>query len=211
MNKTFAYVRVSAKDQCIDRQLEALKPYNLDDRDIFIDKATGKNFERVAYQALKLILRPGDEIIVKELDRLGRSMDQIKKEWNELRRMGVEITIIDTPILNTNNKTDLEKSLISNIVFELLSYMAEKERHKIEARQREGIAAAKAKGKHLGRPKMNLDTLTKHQRQLLDKHYQEWKKGKITAVTFQSILDVKKNTFYKIIKQYEMNYSEQVK
>lgn len=194
----FAYVRVSTKDQNIDRQIAAIDTYCKDnhlklDR-LFTDEASGKNFEREQYKALKLCLRAGDILIVKELDRLGRNMDQIKKEWQELQEIGVEIIIIDTPILNTTNKTDLEKKLIANIVFELLSYMAEKERDKIRQRQAEGIASAKAKGKHLGRPKATRP-------EAWDEIYQQWNTGQLTAVMAMKMLNLKRSTFYKFIKE----------
>lgn len=140
----YGYARVSTKDQNEDRQIEALTKYGVEEKYIKTDKASGKDFNREKYQLLKNeILRPGDILVIKELDRLGRNMDDIKKEWQDLIKMGIDIEIIDTPILNTGNKTDLEKNLISNIVFELLSYMAEKERIKIRTRQSEGIAAMK--------------------------------------------------------------------
>lgn len=203
-NKVFAYIRVSSQEQNIDRQINAIHEYCknnnivIDERDIYTDKASGKNFNRDKYQALKVNLREGDTLIIKELDRLGRNMEQIKKEWQDIIKAGVNIIVIDTPILNTTNKTDLEKNLISNIVFELLAYMAEKERLKIKQRQAEGIAALKLKndGKGKGRPAIQQPAGFK-------KVYDEWKAGKITAVKAMEILNLKKNTFYKLVKKYE--------
>ena len=209
-NKIFGYVRVSTKEQKEDRQVQAIKEYckdnniKLEERDIIIDKQSGKDFNRQGYQTLKTQLaRQGDTIIIKELDRLGRNMEQIKEEWQDLIKQGINIIVIDTPILNTSNKTDLEKTLISNIVFELLSYMAEKERQKIKQRQAEGIAIAKAKGKHLGRPRLDWDTLEQEQREKIKELYPIWKSGEITATKFMEVVGLKRNTFYKIIKQYE--------
>lgn len=206
----FGYARVSTKEQCEDRQLEAIKQYcqanglPIEDRNIIVDKQSGRDFNREGYQLLKnYLLRPGDTLIIKELDRLGRDMDQIKQEWQELTSRGINIIVIDTPILNTANRTDLEKKLISNIVFELLAYMAEKEREKIRQRQREGIEMAKKAGKHLGRPRIDYTTLSKQQKELIKQYYPQWQKGEITAVKFMEILGLKKNTFYKIMKQYE--------
>jgi len=133
----------------------------------------------------------------------GRDMDQIKQEWQELTSRGINIIVIDTPILNTANRTDLEKKLISNIVFELLAYMAEKEREKIRQRQKEGIEMARKAGKHLGRPRIDYATLGRQQKELVRQYYPQWQKGEITAVKFMEILGLKKNTFYKIMKQYE--------
>lgn len=206
----FGYVRVSTKDQCEDRQIEAIKEYckinnlELEERNIVIDKQSGKDFDREGYQLLKnYLLRPGDTLIIKELDRLGRNMEQIKQEWHELISREVNIIVIDTPILNTTDRTDLEKKLISNIVFELLSYMAQKERERIKQRQREGIESAKKAGKHLGRPRIDFETLSKQQKEFIKQYYHRWKNGEITAVGFMQKIGLKRNTFYKIMKQYE--------
>ena len=205
VNKILGYVRVSTKEQNTDRQLEAIKSYcsnnniDLSDRDIIIDKVSGKDFNRAGYQLLKTqLLRNGDTLIIKELDRLGRNMEMIKAEWNDLIKAGINIIVIDTPILNTGNKTDLEKSLISNIVFDLLSYMAEKERIKIKQRQAEGIKAAKEKGVHLGRPKAEYP-------KQFEEVYRSWKNEEITAKKAMDQLDLKRTTFYKLVKIYEEN------
>lgn len=210
-NKVFGYVRVSTHEQNIDRQIEALDNYckshniEIDDRDIYIDTVSGKDFNREYYKALKKCLRTGDTLIIKELDRLGRNMIQIKEEWQQLIKQGINIIVIDTPILNTNNKTDLEKNLISNIVFELLSYMAEKERLKIRQRQAEGIKALKQRnnGKGIGRPAISLNTLSQEQKNIIKNNYDKWTNKEITAVKFMHMLNLKKNSFYKIVKQYE--------
>ena len=123
-------------------------------------------------------------------------MTMIKEEWQFLERKGISIIVIDTPILNTVGKSDLEKTLISNIVFELLSYMAEKERLKIKQRQAEGIAAAKSKGKKFGRPRISYPDNW-------EEVYTKLKDGKITAVKAMELTSMKKTSFYKLIKQYE--------
>lgn len=203
MNKTFAYLRVSTKDQNLDRQRESVLKYcednniEIQERDIITDKQSGKDFNREGYQTLKnSLLRSGDTLIIKELDRLGRDMTMIKEEWQFLERKGISIVVIDTPILNTVGKSDLEKTLISNIVFELLSYMAEKERLKIKQRQAEGIAAAKSKGKKFGRPTISYPDNW-------EEIYTKLKDGKITAVKAMELTSMKKTSFYKLIKQYE--------
>ena len=142
------------------------------------------------------MLRNGDTLVIKELDRLGRNMDQIKVEWQELERAGISLVVIDNPILNTEGKTDLEKKLISNIVFELLTYMAEKERAKIKERQAEGIAAAKAKGKHLGRPRIEYPTNW-------IEVYMKWKDKTINGKQAMEKLNLTRTTFYKLVKIYE--------
>ncbi|MDZ5149285.1 recombinase family protein, partial [Clostridium perfringens] len=148
MKKLYGYARVSTREQNLDRQIEELKKYGIQERDIITDKQSGKDFNRNGYQTLKeSLLRKGDTLVIKELDRLGRDMEQIKQEWRALEEAGINLIVLDNPILNTEGKTDLEKKLISNIVFELLSYMAEKERQKIRQRQAEGIKIAQEQGK----------------------------------------------------------------
>lgn len=197
MKKIYGYARVSSKEQNLDRQIESLKRYGVEERDIITDKQSGKDFNREGYITLKnSLLREGDILVIKELDRLGRNMDQIKQEWQELEKLGVNIVVLDNPVLNTKGKTDLERKLIGNIIFELLTYMAQKEREKIKQRQREGIDAAKALGKHLGRPRaIYPDNWSEV--------YPKWKKGEIKAVEAMELMGLKKNTFYNLIKRLE--------
>ena len=123
MKKLYGYARVSTREQNLDRQIEELKKYGIEERDIITDKQSGKDFNRNGYKTLKeSLLRKGDTLVIKELDRLGRDMEQIKQEWRALEEAGINLIVLDNPILNTEGKTDLEKKLISNIVFELLSY-----------------------------------------------------------------------------------------
>ena len=213
MKKTYAYARVSTKEQNLERQLEAIHNYcdsnniQIDERDIIKEKLSGKDFNRKGYLTLKdNLLRSGDTLIIKELDRLGRDMTMIKEEWNDLQKNEVEIIVIDTPILNTVGKTDLEKTLIANIVFELLSYMAEKERTKIRQRQAEGIAAMKTdeNGKkissktknYIGRPEIEYPVNWQE-------GYLKWKNGEITGVKAMALMNLKKNSFYNLVKRYE--------
>lgn len=207
LSKTFGYARVSTKEQNLERQLESLKKYGVNEREIIIDKISGKNFNRPGYLNLKNnLLREGDTLVIKELDRLGRDMTMIKEEWNELESKGVNIVVIDTPLLNTVGKTDLEKRLISSIVFELLSYMAEKERIKIRQRQAEGIAAMPVNeagkkvslrtGKVTGRP---IISYPKNWGNV----YTNWKEGKITAKKAMELTGLKRTTFYALVKKYE--------
>lgn len=198
-SKTYGYARVSSKEQSLDRQIKALEEYGVDSRDIITDKQSGKDFNRDGYKTLKnSLLRYGDTLVIKELDRLGRNMKMVKEEWQDLQRMGVNIILLDNPILNTIGKTDLEKTLINNIVFELLSYMAEKERKKIRQRQMEGIEQLKKRngGKGIGRPSIaypgNWEEI-----------YNSWKSKEITGVKAMELLGLKKNSFYKLVKKYE--------
>lgn len=207
INKIFGYARVSTKEQNLERQLESLKKYGVNEREIIIDKISGKNFNRPGYLNLKNnLLREGDTLVIKELDRLGRDMTMIKEEWNELESKGINIVVIDTPLLNTVGKTDLEKRLISSIVFELLSYMAEKERIKIKQRQAEGIAAMPVNeegkkisiktGRATGRPKISYP-------KNWGEVYTSWKEGKITAKKAMELTGLKRTTFYALVKKYE--------
>lgn len=193
----FGYIRVSSADQNISRQMEALLGYGLDERRIIIDKASGKDFAREGYQTLKnQLLRPGDTLVIKELDRLGRNYTQIKAEWQELQQNGVEIVVLDTPMLNTANKSDLEKKLISNIVFELLAYMSEKERLRIHARQAEGIASARRRGQRLGRPTISMPSDFKEQYQRVQNH-------ELSATQLMAELGLKRNVFYRFVHNLE--------
>jgi len=200
----FAYARVSAKDQNIDRQLYAIQDYakskNITVDRIFEEKASGKDFNREIYQGMKIALRKGDTLIITELDRLGRNMEQIKDEWCELQKNGIDIAVIDNELLNTANKTDLERNLISNIVFELLSYVAQKEREKLRVRQAEGIAIAKEKGKYRGRKPIQCNNF--------DEIYKRWKNGEITAVKAFDLLNLSKSTFYRRVRELENNKPE---
>ena len=193
-SRTFGYARVSSTEQNLDRQIQALVEYGINERDIITDKVSGKDFARPGYLALKnQMLRQSDTLVVKELDRLGRNYDQMKVEWQELQQMGVDIVILDMPILNTKEKSDLEKSLIANIVFELLAYTAEKERQKIKTRQTEGIAVAKNRGIKFGRPSATPPVG-------FEAECMRWKEGKQSAVQTMKRLGLKRTTFYKLVQ-----------
>lgn len=196
-SKIYGYARVSTKEQNLERQIQALKEYGIGDRDIITDKASGKDFNRNGYITLKeSLLREGDTLVIKELDRLGRNMEQIKEEWRELQKRGIDIVILDNPMLNTKGKEDLEKTLISNIVLEILSYQAQKEREKIKIRQEEGIARAKENNVKFGRPKIEMP-------KEFEEVYARVKLGEITSVKAMQILGLKKNTYYSFVKEYE--------
>ena len=207
--KTFGYVRVSTKDQNTDRQDIKMVELGVDERDIFIDKASGKDFDRPQYQALKSVIREGDLIYLDALDRLGRNYDEIKTEWQFItRKLNADIVILENKELFDSRKFksmgDMGK-LMEDQFLSLLAYVAEQERKKLLKRQAEGIAVAKAQGKHLGRPKLNLSTLSKQQRADLEANYQSWKTKEITGVQFMEKLGLKKNSFYKIIGEFEVS------
>lgn len=197
--KSFGYVRVSSKEQNIDRQVNNLIAVGIDERDIFIGMQSGKDFERPAYQALKSHLRKGDKLYVKSLDRFGRNKEQILEEWRNItKEIGADIIVLDMPLLDTTkykNVSGLE-TLITDIVLQLLSYFAEEERSRIKTRQAEGIAIAKRKGIKFGRPSVEFPPEW-------DYYYSIWKQGKATAVDTFTRLDLKKATFYKLDRKYE--------
>lgn len=205
--KIFAYIRVSAKDQNPDRQFYEMKQLGVDERDIFIDKDSGKDFDRPQYQALKQCLREGDLLYIKSIDRFGRNSKEIKREWEFItQEVKADIKVLDMPLLDTTQHKDTLGTFVSDLVLQVLSFVAERERENIRQRQSEGISVAKAKGLHLGRPQINWDTLTKEQRKLLEMNYEKWKNKEITAVQFIELMGLKKNTFYKIVKEYERTF-----
>ncbi|MFD2046456.1 recombinase family protein [Ornithinibacillus salinisoli] len=187
--------------------MKEMEGLGLGERDIFIDKASGKDFERPQYNALKQCLRKGDLLYVKSIDRLGRNSKDIKKEWEEItQEIKADIKVIDMPLLDTTQHKDTLGTFVGDLVLQVLSFMAEQERENIRQRQREGIEIAKAKGKHLGRPKLSLQTLSKKQKEILETNYPKWKEKKITGVQFMKELGLKKNSFYKIIKEHEKDF-----
>lgn len=149
----YAYVRVSTKEQNIDRQLMALEPYGIQKKNIYCDYQSGKDFERPEYKRLLRKLRPGDLLVVKSIDRLGRNYDEILVQWQYItKEIRADILVIDMDLLDTRNKNgNLTGTLIADMVLQIMAYFAQTERESIRQRQAEGIAAAKAKGKKLGR------------------------------------------------------------
>lgn len=188
----YGYVRVSTKEQNIDRQLVEMYAQGLNDKTIFIDKQSGKDFERDEYQKLKKKLKSGDLLIIKSIDRLGRNYDMIIDEWRTLvNDMNVDIQVLDMPLHDTRTEgKNLVGKFISDIVLQILSFVAENERENIKKRQAEGIRIAKEKGKHLGRPKLKLPknfTIIANQ----------YKKKEITLAEALSSLKMNRSTFYK--------------
>lgn len=172
---TYGYVRVSAKDQNEGRQLMALHEQGVSDKYIYVDKQSGKDFKRPRYQKLLRKLRPGDLLYIKSIDRLGRNYEEIQNQWRVLtKEKRVDICIFDMPILDTRRGKDLLGTFISDLVLQLLSFVAENERTNIRQRQAEGIAAAKAKGVRFGRPPKPLP-------ENFHSVYQKWKQGTITG------------------------------
>lgn len=151
-NNFYGYIRVSSIDQNEARQVIELTRYGIIEKNIYMDKQSGKDFNRPQYQKLKKKLREGDVLVVKSIDRLGRNYEEIQVEWRQIvKEIKADIVVIDMPILDTRTNKDLIGTLISDIVLQLLSYVAQSERENIKQRQAEGIAAARARGVHLGR------------------------------------------------------------
>lgn len=198
--RKFGYIRVSSKDQNEGRQLEAMKEKGIDNRDIFMDKQSGKDFQREQYQLLKRILRKGDVLYIHSLDRFGRNKEEILQEWNDItKNTQADIVVLDMPLLDTTQFKDSLGTFIADLVLQILSWMAEEERERIRKRQREGIDLALQQGIKFGRPKVRITVE-------FEKVYQKWKAGDITAVKAMDELNVKKTTFYKLVKEYEKAY-----
>ena len=192
----YGYVRVSTKEQNIDRQMSALALENIPQNQIFIDRASGKDFDRTEYQKLLTVLQADDEIIIKSIDRLGRNYEDILEQWQLLTKTKkVHISVLDFPLLNTKNTSDtITGKLISDLVLQVLSYVSQMEREQIKQRQLEGIREAKKRGKQFGRPKINVPP---NFYDLAKKHRQK----EITVREGAEILGVSKSTFHYWLKK----------
>lgn len=196
MNKTYYYARVSTTEQNLDRQIELFRSLGADDRDIITDKQSGKSLDRTGYNALKnAILRAGDTLVIKSLDRLSRSKTDIKNELKYFKDNNIRLKVADLPttMIDLADEQSWVIDMVNNILIEVLSSIAEQEYNTIHQRQSEGIAAAKAKGKHLGRPKLikpdNWDSVIS-----------EYKENRITAKEAMTRLNLKRSSFYKLLK-----------
>ncbi|MDO4867423.1 MAG: recombinase family protein [Clostridia bacterium] len=189
--KTYGYVRVSSRDQNEARQLVAMKEFGVPDDNIFMDKQSGKDFNRPSYARLMKKLKPGDVLVVKSIDRLGRNYDEILEQWRIItKEKQAAIVVLDMPLLDTRSNRDLTGTLIADIVLQLLSYVAETERAFIRQRQAEGIAAAKARGQRFGRP-------AKDRGEEYEACVTQWKEGTLSAAQASRRLGVSHNTFLK--------------
>ena len=157
MSHEYGYVRVSSTDQNEDRQLVALRERGITKKDIYMDKLSGKDFNRPQYKKLVRKLRMGDVLYILSVDRLGRNYEEIQEQWRVLtKEIGIDICVIDMPLLDTRNGKDLMGTFIADLVLQILSFVAQSERENIRSRQAQGIAAAKEKGVRFGRPKKDL-------------------------------------------------------
>ncbi len=196
MGNIYGYIRVSSKDQNEDRQLTALEPYHIKKSDLYIDKQSGKDFNRPAYKKMIRKLKAGDVVIVKSIDRLGRNYKEILKQWRSITKdKGVDIIVIDMPLLDTTRNKDLLGTFISDIVLQLLSFVSENERENISQRQAEGIAAAKLRGVKFGRPQLELNE---------DFHIvlKDWEEKKINAPEAAARMGISIRSFYYRLEKY---------
>ncbi len=198
-HRIFGYARVSSTGQNLDRQLLALKKH-VSEENIVVDKASGKDLERPGYMALKgaLGLRPGDILYVQSLDRLSRSKQDIKRELQWFREHKIQLRILDLPttMIELGKEQEWIREMVTDILIEVLSSIAEQERLTIRKRQREGIEAAKLRGQHMGRPEITMP-------EKFPAVYENWQEGKITAVYAMEILGLKRSTFYRLAQEYK--------
>ena len=191
------YVRVSGKDQNEARQLDAFENLELDR--IYVDKKSGKNFERVEYQKMRDYVREGDVLYIESLDRFGRNKAEILSEWHYLTvDKNVDIVVLDMPLLDTTRFKELDglQNLIRDVVLQILSWLAEDERKRINQRQREGIDAALKRGVKLGRKPIKMPAS-------FPDYYRRWKAGEITATRAMQEMGLKRTTFYKQVRDFE--------
>lgn len=193
----YGYIRVSTKEQKEDRQIIALSKCNIKEGNIFIDKESGKDFNRKNYKRLVKKVRKGDVIIIKSIDRLGRNYNEIIAEWRKItQNKKADIIVLDMPLLDTTKNKDLFGTFISDLVLQILSFVAENERENIRQRQAEGIAAAKAKGVKFGRPKKyNINNYA----EILEKRV----KNEISKNQAIELMGVSEKTYYRMLQEYK--------
>lgn len=198
MGKIYGYVRVSSTDQNEDRQMIAMSDSNVPNGNVYIDKQSGKDFERPQYKKLVKKLKAGDLLYILSIDRLGRNYEDIQKQWRILTKdIGIDICVIDMPLLDTRNGKDLMGTFIADLVLQILSFVAQSERENIKKRQAQGIAAAKAKGVKFGRPELPAP-------EDFDKIIREWDKGKISTADALKLCDMSTSTFYRRRREYNI-------
>lgn len=195
---TYGYIRVSSKDQNVDRQRDALRKYDILEENIYTDRQSGKDFTRPAYQKMISVMKRGDLLIVKSIDRLGRNYDEILQQWRYItKEIGADMFVIDMPLLDTRVKCgDLTGTFIADLVLQILAYVAQTEREFIRQRQAEGISSAKARGVKFGRKAMKRPEEYKKIKII-------WKQGKISAREAARRLSVTHKTFLRWVRDDE--------
>ena len=197
ISNTYGYIRVSTREQNEDRQQIALRKMAVPERNIFMDKQSGKDFDRPQYKKLLKKLKPNDLLYIKSIDRLGRNYEEIQNQWRTLtKEKGIDIVVLDMPLLDTRRGKDLMGTFLSDIVLQVLSFVAENERTNIRQRQAEGIAAAKARGVRFGRPPRPLPENYRSA-------YQRWKAGAITGIAAAKECGMPLSTFRYRAEIYE--------
>jgi len=195
---TYGYIRVSSKDQNEDRQVIALHEAGVEEKNIFVDKQSGKDFNRPQYKKLVRKLKAGDLLYILSIDRLGRNYAEIQNQWRILtKEIGVDVCVIDMPLLDTRNGKDLMGTFIADLVLQILSFVAQSERENIRKRQEEGIAAAKAKGIHMGRPIKNIP-------ENFGELLKQWEKKKIPLEQILRESGMSEATFYRRLREYRL-------
>jgi DNA invertase Pin-like site-specific DNA recombinase len=198
MEKIYGYVRVSSTDQNEDRQMIALSDVGVSVKNIFIDKQSGKDFERPQYKRMIKILKSGDLLYILSIDRLGRNYEEIQRQWRVLtKEIGADICVIDMPLLDTRNGKDLMGTFIADLVLQILSFVAQSERENIKKRQTEGIAAAKAKGVKFGRPEKNIPDD-------FGKIIKEWEQKRLPFTEVLKLCNMSEATFYRKLREYRL-------
>lgn len=198
MGNVFGYIRVSSTDQNEDRQLIALHEVGVTDKNIYMDKLSGRNFNRPQYKALINKMKAGDLLYVLSIDRLGRNYEEIQTQWRILtKEVGIDICVIDMPLLDTRTCKDLMGTFIADLVLQILSFVAQSERENIKKRQEQGIAAAKAKGVHMGRP---VKDVPKNFNQMVSL----WEKKKISLEQILRECNMAEATFYRRLREQRL-------
>ena len=196
---TYGYIRVSSQEQNEDRQVLAMRKAGLSSSQLFIDKQSGKDFERSAYRRLTGRLKPGDLLYVQSIDRLGRNYEEIQRQWRILtKEKGVDMAVLDMPLLDTRNGKDLMGTFIADLVLQILSFVAHSERDSIKKRQAEGIAAAKARGVCFGRPEKALPAD-------FGKLVRKWERRQIKTADIARLCKMSRTTFYVKLKEYKLS------
>lgn len=197
VSRVFGYIRVSSRDQNEERQHIAMDQFGVPHKNRYLDKLSGKDFCRPAYQRLVRRLRPGDVLVVKSIDRLGRNYDEILEQWRHItKEKQAAIVVLDMPLLDTRQGRDLTGTLIADIVLQLLSYVAQTERENIRQRQAEGIAAAKARGVRFGHPPIPMPPQFEELRR-------RWQRGEISSRQAGKLLGVSYQTFLRRCRQVQ--------
>ncbi len=197
MGKIYGYARVSTVNQNEDRQLAALLNKGVDEKNIFIDKQSGSDFDRPQYNRLLKKIRCGDLLYISSIDRLGRNYEGIREQWQRLsKELGADICVLDMPLLDTRTGKDLLGTFISDLVLQILSFVAQSERESIKKRQAEGIAAAKARGVKFGRPEKALPGDFEQMTRL-------WRGKNLPLSGILSACQISESTFYRRIREYE--------